>query len=63
MNPQNQPRVTIEDVVCNLIETLGSLRKEFNMRAMRIDQLAKENEELKKELKDLETIQKESKAN
>ena len=63
MNSQNQLKVTIEDVVCNLIETLGFLRKEFNMRAMRIDQLAKENEELKKELKDLETIQKESKAN
>jgi len=63
MNSQNQPKVTIEDVVCNLTETLGFIRKEFNMRAMKIDQLVKENEELKKKLKDLETPQEESKVN
>jgi len=30
MNPQNQLKVTIEDIICNLTETLGLICREFN---------------------------------
>ena len=39
--------MTIEDVICNISETLLALRREIARMAKIIEQLKKENEELK----------------